>query len=171
MRRSHPTILVIDDDADDLVLLQDAFKAARITSRVQVLTSGYEAIAYLNGEGKYADRSLHAYPDFVLTDLKMPGMDGFAVLEYLKRQPGSATIPAVILSGSQDNDDISKARLLGASSYHVKPSGATALRALIKVLLEYWMLCEVPAVDAAGRPLASPSEHKLGGRYPAAVSV
>lgn len=164
--------MIVDDDADDLFLLQEAFKAARITSRIQALTSGYEAIAYLKGEGKYADRSLHAYPDFVLTDLKMPGMDGFAVLEYLKRHPESATIPTVILSGSQDNDDISKARLLGASSYHVKPSDATALRALIKVLLEYWLLCEAPAVDAAGRPFASDHRHKLGPPFPAtAVSV
>jgi CheY-like chemotaxis protein len=165
MKKTNPTILVVDDDTNDLFLLQAAFKAAGVTSKVQTAESGHEAVAYLKGEGKYADRSVYGYPDFVLTDLKMPGLDGFAVLEYLKKNPESAIVPTVILSGSQDNDDIKKAYLLGASSYHVKPSAPGELRMLVKVLHDYWMLCEAPAVDVDGKQVATNSTHKLGERF------
>ncbi len=167
MKKANPTILVVDDDPNDLLLIQMAFKAVGVTSRVQTAESGHEAVDYLVGEGKFADRSEYPYPDFVLTDLKMPGLDGFAVLEHLKRNPESAIIPTVILSGSQDNDDIKKAYLLGASSYHVKPSGAGELRALVKVLHDYWMMCEAPAVDIDGKQLATHGRHKLGERFSA----
>ena len=73
------------------------------------------------GEGKYSDRRLYAYPTFITTDLKMPGADGFAVLEHLKNNPEWAVIPTVVLTGSRDLDDIKKSYMLGASSYHVKP--------------------------------------------------
>jgi len=129
------------------------------------VTSGHEAVAYLKGEGKYSDRDVFGYPDFVLTDLKMPGLDGFAMLEHLKENPESAIIPTVIFSGSQDNDDIKKAYLLGASSYHVKPTSPLALRHLVKTLHDYWMLCEAPEVDRAGRQVDTNSRHKLGERF------
>lgn len=165
MKKTNPTILVVDDDLNDLLLIQMAFKAVGVTSRVQTAESGQEAVAYLKGDGKYTDRSEYPYPDFVLTDLKMPGLDGFAVLEHLKKNPESAIIPTVIFSGSQDNDDIKKAYLLGASSYHVKPSSPGELRALVKVLHEYWMLCEAPAIDVHGKQIETDSSHKLGERF------
>ncbi|MDF3059266.1 MAG: response regulator receiver protein [Rariglobus sp.] len=165
MKNANPTILVVDDDPNDLLLIKMAFKAVGVTSRIQTADSGHEAVAYLKGEGKYADRRDHPYPDFVLTDLKMPGLDGFAVLEHLKKNPESAIIPTVILSGSQDNDDIKKAYLLGASSYHVKPSSPGELRVLVKVLHDYWVLCEAPAVDVHGKQIATDSSHKLGERF------
>lgn len=165
MKKISPTILVVDDDCNDLMLIQAAFKAVGVTANVQTVEGGHEAVAYLKGEGPYADRAVFAYPDFVLTDLKMPGLDGFAVLEYLKANPESATVPTVILSGSQDNDDIKKAYLLGASSYHVKPSAPCELRTLVKALSDYWVLCETPAVDRDGKQLATVGAHKLGERF------
>jgi CheY-like chemotaxis protein len=165
MKKTNPTILVVDDDPNDLLLVQTAFKAVGVASRIQTVESGHEAVSYLKGEGKYADRSVYGYPDFVLTDLKMPGLDGFAVLEHLKKNPDSAIIPTVILSGSKDNDDIKKAYLLGASSYHVKPSSPGELRALVKVLYDYWMLCEAPEVDVHGKQVETDSSHKLGERF------
>lgn len=165
MKRSNPTILIVDDDPNDLLFLRAAFKAVGVSSKIQTADSGHEAVAYLKGEGKYSDRSVYAYPDFVLTDLKMPGLDGFAVLEHLKKNPESAIIPTVIFSGSQDNDDIRKAYMLGASSYHVKPSDPAALRALVKTLHDYWMLCEAPEVDRSGKQVETESSHKLGARF------
>jgi len=165
MKKTNPTILIVDDDPNDLLLIQAAFKAVGVTSHIQTATSGHQAVAYLKGEGIYASRSTYPYPDFVLTDLKMPGLDGFAVLEHLKLNPESAIIPTVIFSGSQDNDDIKKAYLLGASSYHVKPSAPGALRALVKALHDYWMLCEAPEVDRHGKQLESDGSHKLGERF------
>lgn len=165
MKKTNPTILIVDDDPNDLLLIQAAFKAVGATSHIQTATSGHDAVAYLNGEGIYAARDTHPYPDFVVTDLKMPGLDGFAVLEHLKRNPESAFIPTVIFSGSQDNGDIKKAYLLGASSYHVKPSAPVALRALVKALHDYWMLCEMPEVDRYGKQLENGGSHKLGERF------
>ncbi len=165
MKRTNLTILVVDDEPDDLLLMSAAFKAVGVTSKVHSLDGGQEAVDYLKGEGKYGDRTVYAFPDFVVTDLKMPGFDGFAVLEFLKGNLESANIPAVILSGSQDNDDVTRAYLLGASSYHVKPSDPTSLRSLLKVLHDYWLVCETPEVDRFGKRVESSGSHKLGERF------
>ena len=94
----------------------------------------------------------------------MPDGDGFSILEYFQKNPDSAIFPTVILSGSQDSDDIKKAYLWGASSYHVKPSSSQELRSLVKALHDYWVLCEVPATDQNGKQLHTDSRHKLGQR-------
>src|SRR5881394_1748782 len=96
------------------------------------------------GEGKYADREKFAFPTFVITDLKMPRADGFAVLEFLKGNPQFAIIPTIVLTGSADLDDIKKSYMLGASSYHVKPSAPDGLRNILRALNNYWITCEVP---------------------------
>jgi CheY-like chemotaxis protein len=165
MKRSNPTILVVDDDPNDLMLIQSAFRAAGVGSLVQTANSGDEAIAYLSGEGKFSDRSVYVYPDFVITDLKMPNGDGFSVLEHFKQNPEWAVIPTIVLSGSQDNDDIKKAYLLGASAYHVKPSSPIALRALVKALNDYWLMCELPDVDRSGKQTETSGVHKIGERF------
>lgn len=165
MRKTTPIILVIDDDPDDVMLIRSAFQAVGVTSRVQTAGSGSEAVAYLTGEGKFSDRGVYPYPDFVITDLKMPDGDGFAILEHFKRNPEWAVIPTVVLSGSQDNDDIKKAYLLGASAYHVKPSSPTALRTLVKALHDYWLTCELPEVDRTGKQVETKGAHKLGQRF------
>jgi DNA-binding response OmpR family regulator len=117
------------------------------------------------GEGKYADRTLFAYPTFIMTDLKMPGSDGFAVLEFLKKNPEWAIIPTIVFSASTDLDDIKKAYMLGASSYHVKPSSPSAMIHQLKVLHDYWITCEVPQVDSTGRQVHTNSNGKLGERF------
>ena len=165
MKKYHSTILVVEDDANDQFFIQKAFRAIGVTDPIQVVNSGREAIAYMMGEGKFSDRKLYAYPTFILTDLKMPDADGFAVLEHLKNNPAWAVIPTVVLTGSSDLDDIKKSYMLGASSYHVKPSSTEALRLLLKVLHDYWMTCEVPMVDSTGRQLHTDSEGKLGERF------
>jgi CheY-like chemotaxis protein len=164
MGKTSLVILVVDDDPNDLTRIRSAFHAVGVTARVQTAESGEEAIAYLRGEGKLSDRGIYPYPDFVITDLKMPGADGFAILEHFKRNPEWAVIPTVVLSGSQDNDDIRKAYLLGASAYHVKPSSTAALRALVKALHDYWLTCELPEVDRSGKLVETSSAHKLSQR-------
>lgn len=165
MKRTSPTILLVDDDSNDLIFIKSAFQAVGAAAGIQTATSGNEAVAYLSGEGKFSDRSVYAYPDFVITDLKMPNGDGFAVLEHFKQNPDWAVTPTIVLSGSQDNDDIKKAYLLGASAYHVKPSSPLALRALVKALHDYWLMCEVPEVDRSGKQLETSGTHKLGERF------
>ena len=118
------------------------------------------------GEGKFSDRKKFPYPTFVVTDLKMPGEDGFAVLDFLKQNPEWAVIPTIVLSGSSDPDDISIAYMLGASSYHVKPGTNAEMTRMISALSTYWLNCEVPEVDSSGRQLRTEGFGKLGERFP-----
>ena len=165
MKAYHSTIMVVDDDPSDLMLIERAFRAIGVKDPIHTINGGLEAIAYMMGEGKYADRSVYAYPTFITTDLKMPGADGFAVLEHLKNNPEWAVIPTVVLTGSADLDDIKKAYMLGASSYHVKPHSPDGLRNILKALNNYWLTCEVPEVDSTGRQVRTDSAGKLGERF------
>jgi CheY-like chemotaxis protein len=165
MKKYHSTILIVDDEENDLVLIERGFRAIGVKDPIHTVSGAQEAIAYMMGVGKFADRTAYAYPTFITIDLKMPGADGFSVLEHIKRNPAWAIIPTVILTSSQDLDDIKKAYMLGASSYHVKPNSTDGLRAQLKVLHDYWMTCQVPMVDATGKQLPTNSEGKLGERF------
>jgi CheY-like chemotaxis protein len=165
MTKNHGTILLVEDDHNDQILIKNALRANGVTGPIQTVDDGAEAIAYMKGEGNYSDRAKYAYPNFMITDLKMPRCDGFEVLLYLKRNPEWA-IPIVVLTASKDPDDIKKAYMLGASSYHVKPADYQGLRFLLKILHDYWMTCEVPEVDITGKQLKTPSQGRLGERFP-----
>src|SRR5688500_4207316 len=134
MKKYYATILVVEDDRNDQILIERAFRKIGVTDPIQVVADGAEAIAYMMGEGKYSDREKFAYPTFVVTDLKMPKADGFAVLEFLKGNPQWSVIPTIVLTASSDVDDIKKAYMLGASSYHVKPHAPEELQNLWAVI-------------------------------------
>src|SRR5437868_11249731 len=151
MNKYYATILVVEDDPNDQFLIERAFRDIGVTDPIQVVGDGEEAIAYMMGEGKYSDREKYAYPTFIITDLKMPRADGFAVLEFLKGNPEWKVIPTIVLSASADLDDIKKCYMLGASSFHVKPHSPEDLRNQLRVINAYWMTCQVPQVDITGR--------------------
>ena len=165
MKTKNPTILVIEDKVTDQTLLKRAFSTVGVSDPIHFLKSGKEAIAYMMGEGEFADRKKYAYPTFILSDLHMPDGDGFSVLEFLKGNPQWAVIPTIILSRSEDLDDIKTAYLLGASSYHVKPASQTGMTHLMLILHAYWMTCEVPEVDLSGRQLLTNDKGKLSERF------
>ncbi len=171
MKKYNATILLVDDDSSFLALVERAFRQNGVTSPIHAVHDGAEAIAYMMGEGRFADRVIYEYPTFIMTDLKMPGSDGFAVLEHLKGNPEWAIIPAVVFSSSSDPDDIKKSYMLGASSYHVKPHTMEKLREQLKVLHEYWMTCETPEVDVTGRQVQTESSGKLGERFQQAAGT
>lgn len=162
----HKTILIVEDDESDAFFIEKAFRENGVTGPIQVVHGGSEAIAYLMGEGKFADRNKYTFPTFIITDLKMPNGDGFEVLHHLKSNPEWSIIPTVVLTSSNDPDDVKKAYMLGASSFHVKPGGYAPLCRQLRVLHEYWMTCRVPEVDVTGRKLTTDSEGKLGERFP-----
>jgi len=166
MKKYNGTLLVIEDNPNDQELIKIAFEKLAVKAPIHFLNSGLEAIAYMMGEREYADRTKYSYPTFIMTDLKMPGADGFAVLEFLKGNPEWSIIPTVVFSSSSDLDDIKKSYMLGASSYHVKPTTFEAILSQLKILNEYWMTCEVPEVNASGKQLQTQSEGKLGERFP-----
>ena len=165
MKTKNITILAIDDSVDDQTLIDRAFRQNGVTCAINWVNGGYEAIAYLKGEGKFSDRSRFPYPSFVMTDLKMPAGDGFTVLQHLKSTPEWAVIPTVVFSGSEDPDDIKRSYMLGAGSFIRKPSNFAEMRECLRVFYDYWMWCETPDIDATGKRLHTDSKGKLGERF------
>jgi CheY-like chemotaxis protein len=89
-------ILLVEDLADDVLLIRRAFEKAKVINPIHVVPNGEEAISYLNGSGKYANRAEYPLPDLVLLDLKMPGIDGFEVLRWIRQQPGLSSLRVVV---------------------------------------------------------------------------
>jgi Response regulator containing a CheY-like receiver domain and a GGDEF domain len=164
-RRREHWLMIVDDDESDRYLLKRAFEKLNVGYRIHSLVNGGQALALIKGEKIYADRKVYPFPSFILTDLKMPDGDGFEVLSYLKQHPEILIVPVVMLSSSDDPDDVRRAYLLGASSFIVKPHGIHALEGIVQKLHYYWSECEVPLVDDSGHALGTDSKGKVGERF------
>jgi CheY-like chemotaxis protein len=169
VKSQRHTILVIDDDANDRYLIGRALRRINPDCIVQIADNGWEAIAYLQGDGQYADRAKFQFPGYIITDLKMPDGDGFEVLSFLKHNTTLSVIPVVVLSSSSDDDDIRQAYALGASGYLVKPQDTQGLVRRLKLLYEFFSECEVPEVTASGHEIRTSSEGKIGQRFSGAT--
>jgi CheY-like chemotaxis protein len=164
MRRAG-TILVVDDDPNDRMMIESALRTAGAEAPIVVLASGAEAIEYLRGTGEFGDRSRFGYPTFMITDLKMVPVDGLDVLEFLRSRPRSAVVPTIMFSSSADPDDVEKSYALGASCYHVKSTTAEGFHSQLKLIFDYWMTCEVPLTNEAGVRITTDSRGRIGERY------
>ena len=138
-KKTSPTVLHIDDDPNDTELLQAAMRKAQAGFILHNVSDGEQAMAYLNGQGVYADRTRYQIPSLVLLDLKMPRATGFEVLKWIRSHPLFGSVPVVILSGSQLKDDIQAAHSAGANSFKFKPLGFTDLVRLVKDLNTSWL--------------------------------
>ena len=132
------TILLVEDSADDAALLVRELQNANISSTVQIVSDGNEAIAYLSGTERYSDRKSYPLPFLVFLDLRLPRCDGFQVLSWVREQPELESIPFVILTVSQDGLDHQKAYALGAKWYLVKPPSPGELLRLADSLSNFW---------------------------------
>lgn len=139
-------ILVAEDDENDTLLLQRAFHKNGIDLPVHICRDGSEAMAYLRGEGAYADRDLYPFPRILITDLKMPRCSGFDLLEWLDQHPECAVIPVVVLSASAEERDVKRCFELGANSYFRKPTSFAELCELVRMNYEYWSHSLVPQI-------------------------
>ena len=150
MIENHETIVVVEDEADDVLLVQRAFRKVGIVNPVTFLTDGECAVEYLAGEGKYSDRTAHPLPALILLDLKLPRKSGLDVLSWIREQPAIRRIPVVVLTSSKQSRDLESAYDLGANSYLVKPVAFDDLLKMIDALKLYWIVFnEIP--KAAGR--------------------
>ena len=138
------TILLVEDNPHDVLLLQLAFQRASLATRLEVVGDGEAAIAYLSGQAPYGDRHRYPLPILVLLDLKMPRRSGFDVLAWLQQQPGLQRLPVVVFTASDDVTDINRAYDLGANAYVVKPVAFAALVDLVQVLDAFWMQLNRP---------------------------
>ena len=165
MKAQKYTLLIVDDSDPQRLFLEKTFQSLGTHYLIQSARSGEEAVSYLKGEGKYKDRARYEFPSYIITDLNMSPGDGFQLLDFLKQNPALSVVPVVMLSSSDDEDDIRQAYLLGASSYFVKPPGFSALKVLLKKIHDYWTECEVPRVDLEGYALPTDSRGKPGSRF------
>ena len=147
--RYRATVLLAEDDPDDVLLTQLAFEKARLANPLMVVRDGEEVMSYLKGEGIYADREKYPLPILLLLDLKMPKYHGFQVLEWFRTQPQLSHIAVAIMTSSDSDPDMARAYQLGASSYLVKPPDAEALLALVQRLHAYWMILDEKSVAVA----------------------
>ena len=135
------TILLVEDDPNDILLTQRAFSKANLKkASLQVITDGDSALAYLSGEGEYSDRDRYPLPIVMLLDLKLPRRSGHEILAWLRPQPELKRLPVVVLTSSNHRSDVDQAYDLGANSYLVKPIGLTALVEVVQTLNLYWLL-------------------------------
>jgi CheY-like chemotaxis protein len=133
------TILVADDSADDVTLMQRAFRKAGSRAALQFVPDGEAALAYLRGEGEYNDRTQHPFPALLLLDLKMPRKNGLEVLEAIRHDEQLKRLTVVVLTSSHQPRDIDLALELGANSYLVKPTDGEALVGLLQRVEDYWL--------------------------------
>jgi len=124
-------ILVADDSRDDVFLLRQAFSEAGLAASIDHMLDGEQAIQYL----LKADPA----PDLILLDLKMPRMDGFGVLEWLRTQPRLGHLPAVVLSASIIQEDKNKAKALGAHAFFTKPADFEDFIGLATNIYHQWL--------------------------------
>ena len=134
-------ILLIEDEPNDVFLIQRACQKADIHNPLQVVTDGDQAFDYLKGEGCYADREKYPMPGLVLLDLSLPTFPGFAVLSWMRSQPELASVAVIVLSGSEDREDIDRAYRLGANSYLIKTADLNRLRHMV-IDINYFILTQ-----------------------------
>lgn len=132
------TILLVEDDRDDVFIFRRALKAARIGNPLIVVKSGQEAVDYLSHGGAYTDQEKYPLPFVIFLDLKLPYLDGFEVLTWIRQQPALRPIVVVVLTGSDETRDHQKAYSLGARSYLVKPPQAEHILQFMESMRSYW---------------------------------
>lgn len=127
MNLAGRTLLLVEDNEDDVFIFTRAFKQAQLTHPLQVARDGEEATDYLLGRGAFADRSKFPLPFLVLLDLKLPLKSGLEVLETIRETPALANLCVVVLTSSAEERDVVRAHELGAQAYLVKPPSTRPL--------------------------------------------
>jgi CheY-like chemotaxis protein len=139
------TILLADDDPDDRMLARDALDESRLANDLHEVVDGEELLEYLRRKGKYADPASAPRPGLILLDLNMPRKDGREALREIKADPELRSIPVVVLTTSQAEEDIYRTYDLGVSSFITKPVSFEGLVAVMKALGRYWFeIVELP---------------------------
>ena len=128
-------ILLVEDNPADVELTQYMMKKGKLVVNLHVAADGFEAMAFLRREGKYADVPR---PDMILLDLNLPGMDGREVLAEVKGDPALKAIPVVVLTTSQSEEDVLKSYNLGANCFITKPVGMDEFAKVVSTIDDFW---------------------------------
>ncbi len=142
-------ILLVDDNPMDVELAVNAFRevdhrpatdgdGVEFSYSISVAMGGEEARAYVAGTGQFEDRAKYPFPDLILLDLKMPGVDGCDILKEIKSAPETGGVPVIMLSSSAEEEDRLRSYEAGASSYLVKPMSFDSFTDMMGIVLSYW---------------------------------
>lgn len=135
-----------EDDENDAFFVRRAVERMGSAHTLHVVQDGEEAIRYLRGEGEYADRHRFPMPNVIMTDLKMPRMNGFEFMRWLQGHAECTVIPIIVYSSSNAEHDVRQAYILGANAYITKPIDLNRMVELLELICAFWSKCEVPSL-------------------------
>jgi CheY-like chemotaxis protein len=144
MNTQEIEIILIEDNPDDAALTIRAFKARNLFNSLIHLKNGQEALDYIFNGVEFNGKKISDHPKVVLLDLKMPKINGLEVLEQLKTNPKTKSIPVIILTSSAEDPDVKRCYELGANSYIVKPVGFENFTKTVVDLGLYWIVLNQP---------------------------
>ena len=137
-------ILIVEDNRQDLDLALRALRKAKLANHIQVARDGEEALQFLFCEGPHAERKMENGPKVIFLDLKLPKVDGLEVLQRVKSDPRTQSIPVVVLTSSKEQNDVVESYHLGVNSYMVKPVNFEQFSEAVQKLGMYWLLLNHP---------------------------
>ena len=130
-------ILMVEHNPEDALFLRRQLRHSGLRYDLHVVPDGREAMNYLTGEGRYSDRTLFPFPCLLLIDLRMPGVDGFTLIEWVRRAPETKDLPIIIYSSSPTSDDAARAYALGANVYVAKLPGSRSFDLLFSAIRDF----------------------------------
>ena len=137
---NHPEqypVLLAEDNDSDLIFLQRAIRKAGVSVSLQLVRNGEEAVNYLLGEGNYANQERYPLPMLIISNMKMPRMNGLELLTWVKQQPNFKHLPVIVMSSSEDPDEMNQVTTLGGSAYFVKTSSLDMLAEIVKKMISF----------------------------------
>ncbi|MHC1767422.1 MAG: response regulator [Verrucomicrobiia bacterium] len=140
----HHMILVVEDDENDALLLERALRKNLITNPLHFVSNGEEAVAFLTGDQDSGCQGGTPRPGLIITDLKMPRLNGLEFLQWLRSREEFRRTPLLVLTSSTVESDVANAYGFGANSYMVKPKSLEELEKLGAIIRDYWDHCELP---------------------------
>lgn len=133
------TILMVDDDQDDCLLVKEAFEENRLPIDLRFIEDGESLMDYLYRRGQYSDEALSPRPGLILLDLNMPRKDGREALREIRSDPQLRTIPVIVLTTSKEEKEVYRSYDLGANSFITKPVTFEALVEIVRLIAKYWL--------------------------------
>jgi two-component system response regulator len=151
-------ILLVEDSQDDIDLTLHTLRKENLANRIFVVRDGEEALDFLFCTGTYADRNPAHLPKLVLLDLKLPKVDGMEVLQCLRADPRTSTLPVVIMTSSKEEKDVANGYHLRVNSFIQKPVDFEQFRQTVKTIGLYWLVINQRPQNHSAKKLAEPAK-------------